>query len=191
LNNGHAVVDVLQQFIGVVVKIVHDSKIVPSATSSDPRDPQRQNRMCVVKKRRPRKRLASISGMIPSRALWLWRDYRVPGDSPESLDRPDTPALRTSERGRGLRPTHFRRPFANDSDDGGHRHVVLFARRYQTRFYKLEIGNSVVRAYTPERSFGTILVGIGFASYLVPVLKPAVEVTASHKDKSHVKYLTS
>ena len=64
----------------------------------------------------------------------------------------------------------------------------LFARRYQTRFCKLEIGKSVVRTYTPERSFGTILVGIGFASYLVPVLKPAVEVTPSHKDKSHVKY---
>jgi arginine decarboxylase len=66
----------------------------------------------------------------------------------------------------------------------------LFARRYQTRFYKLEIGKSVVRTYTPERSFGTILVGIGFASYLVPVLKPAVDVTLSHKDKSHVKYAT-
>ena len=66
----------------------------------------------------------------------------------------------------------------------------LFARRYQKRFYKLEIGKSVVRTYTPERSFGTILVGIGFASYLVPVLKPAVDVTPSHKDKSHVKYAT-
>jgi len=63
----------------------------------------------------------------------------------------------------------------------------LFARRYQKRFYKLEIEKSVVRTYTPERSFGTILVGIGFASYLVPVLKSAVEVTPSHKDKSHVK----
>jgi len=66
----------------------------------------------------------------------------------------------------------------------------LFARRYQTRFYRLEIGKSVVRTYTPQRSFGTILVGIGFASYLVPVLEAAVEVTASHKDKSHVKYTT-
>jgi hypothetical protein len=66
----------------------------------------------------------------------------------------------------------------------------LFARRYQTRFYKLEIGKSVVRTYTPEKSFGTILVGIGFASYLVPILKPAVDVTPSHKDKSHVKYTT-
>ena len=66
----------------------------------------------------------------------------------------------------------------------------LFARRYQKRLYKLEIGKSVVRTYTPERSFGTILVGIGFASYLVPVLKPEVDVTPSHKDKSHVKYAT-
>jgi pyruvoyl-dependent arginine decarboxylase (PvlArgDC) len=65
-----------------------------------------------------------------------------------------------------------------------------FARRYKTRFYKLEFGKSVVRTYTPEKSFGTILVGIGFASFLVPVLKPEVEVTPSHKDKSHVKYTT-
>jgi arginine decarboxylase len=66
----------------------------------------------------------------------------------------------------------------------------LFARRYKTRFYKLEFGKSVVRTYTPEKSYGTILVGIGFASYLVPILKPAVQVTPSHKDKSHVKYTT-
>jgi arginine decarboxylase len=64
----------------------------------------------------------------------------------------------------------------------------LFARRYKTRLYRLEFGKSVVRTYTPEKSFGTILVGIGFASYLVPVLKSEVEVTHSHKDKSHVKY---
>jgi arginine decarboxylase len=64
----------------------------------------------------------------------------------------------------------------------------LFARRYQATFYKLEMGKSVVRTYTPEKSFGTIFVGIGFASYLVPVLKAAVDVTPSHKDKSHVKY---
>ncbi len=64
----------------------------------------------------------------------------------------------------------------------------LFERRYKTRFYRLEFGKSVVRTYTPEKSFGTILVGIGFASFLVPILKPEVEVTASHKDKSHVKY---
>ena len=66
----------------------------------------------------------------------------------------------------------------------------LFARRYETTIYKLEYGKSVVRTYTPEKSFGTILVGIGFASYLVPVLKSEVEVSPSHKDKSHVKYMT-
>jgi hypothetical protein len=66
----------------------------------------------------------------------------------------------------------------------------LFARRYKTRFYKLEFGKSVVRTYTPEKSFGSILVGIGFASYFAPVLRPEVEVTPSHKDKSHVKYTT-
>jgi hypothetical protein len=64
----------------------------------------------------------------------------------------------------------------------------LFEWRYKTRFYKLEFGTSVVRTYVPEKSFGTILVGIGFASYLVPVLKSEVAVTPSHKDKSHVKY---
>jgi arginine decarboxylase len=66
----------------------------------------------------------------------------------------------------------------------------LFARRYQSRFYRLEFGKSVVRTFTPEKSFGTILVGIGFASYLAPVLEPEVQVTPSHKDKSHVKYTT-
>lgn len=66
----------------------------------------------------------------------------------------------------------------------------LFERRYKTRFYKLEFGKSIVRTYVPEKSFGTILVGIGFASYLVPVLKAEVAVTPSHKDKSHVKYTT-
>jgi len=66
----------------------------------------------------------------------------------------------------------------------------LFERRYKTRFYKLEFGKSVVRTYVPEKSFGTILVGIGFASYLVPILKAEVGVTPSHKDKSHVKYTT-
>jgi len=66
----------------------------------------------------------------------------------------------------------------------------LFARRYEARFYKLEFGKTVIRTYTPGKSFGTILVGIGFASYLVPVLKPEVEVTPSYKDKSHVKYRT-
>jgi len=66
----------------------------------------------------------------------------------------------------------------------------LFAQRYKTKFYKLEFGKLVVRTFTPEKSFGTILVGIGFASYLVPVIKSEVEVTPSHKDKSHVKYTT-
>jgi arginine decarboxylase len=66
----------------------------------------------------------------------------------------------------------------------------LFARRYKTKFYRLEFGKLVVRTYTPEKPFGTILVGIGFASYLVPVLKSEVSVTPSHKDKSHVNYTT-
>ena len=66
----------------------------------------------------------------------------------------------------------------------------LFARRYKTRYYRLEFGKSVIRTYMPEKSFGTILVGIGFASYLVPVLKPEVKVSPSIKDKSHVKYMT-
>ena len=66
----------------------------------------------------------------------------------------------------------------------------LFERRYKSRFYKLEFWKSVVRTYTPEKSFGTILVGIGFASYLVPVLNPDVPITPSHKDKSYVKYTT-
>jgi hypothetical protein len=66
----------------------------------------------------------------------------------------------------------------------------LFERRYKTRFYKLEFGKSVVRTFTPEKLFGTVLVGIGFASYLVPLLRAEVAVTPSHKDKSHVKYPT-
>jgi hypothetical protein len=45
----------------------------------------------------------------------------------------------------------------------------LFERGYKTSFRKLEFGKSVVRTYVPEKSFRTILVGIGFASYLVPV----------------------
>jgi hypothetical protein len=63
----------------------------------------------------------------------------------------------------------------------------LFARRYRSRFHRLEFGKSVVRTLTPEKSFGTVLVGIGFASYLMPILQPEVRVTPSHKDKSHVK----
>src|SRR5271163_3366854 len=60
----------------------------------------------------------------------------------------------------------------------------LFARRYKAQHYKLEFGKSVLRTYTPDRSFGTILVGIGFASYLVPLLKSEIAVTPAHKDKS-------
>jgi hypothetical protein len=67
---------------------------------------------------------------------------------------------------------------------------AVLARRYQTRHYQLEFGKSVVRTFTPEKSLGTILVGIGFASYLVPLLNSEVDVVPSHKDKSHVKYVT-
>jgi arginine decarboxylase len=67
----------------------------------------------------------------------------------------------------------------------------LFARRYKERFYKVEFGKSVIRTFMPEKAFGTILVGIAFASYLVPILKTEVAVTPSHKDKSHVKYTTT
>jgi arginine decarboxylase len=66
----------------------------------------------------------------------------------------------------------------------------LFERRYKSKLYKLELGKSVVRTFTSEKSFGTILVGIGFVSYLVPVLEPEVKFTPTHKDKSHVKYTT-
>lgn len=66
----------------------------------------------------------------------------------------------------------------------------LFARRYRSRYYRLEFGKSVVRTFTPRKTFGTILVGLGFASYLVPVLGEELQVTPSHKDKSHVKYTT-
>jgi hypothetical protein len=33
----------------------------------------------------------------------------------------------------------------------------LFERRYKTTLYNLEFGKSVVRTYTPEKSFGSIL----------------------------------
>jgi arginine decarboxylase len=66
----------------------------------------------------------------------------------------------------------------------------LFARRYKADLYKLEFGKIVVRTFTPQKKFGTVLVGIGFASHLVPILKSEVSVTPSHKDKSHVKYTT-
>jgi arginine decarboxylase len=66
----------------------------------------------------------------------------------------------------------------------------LFMRRYSPELYRLEFGKSVVRTFTPAKSFGSVLVGIGFASYLSPVLKTEVDFTPSHKDKSHVRYKT-
>jgi arginine decarboxylase len=66
----------------------------------------------------------------------------------------------------------------------------LFERRYKEKLYKLSFGKTVVRSFTPEKKFGTVLVGIGFASYIVPVLKREIEVVPAHKDKSHVKYVT-
>jgi arginine decarboxylase len=66
----------------------------------------------------------------------------------------------------------------------------LFARRYSTSLYRLELGKIVVRAFIPSKAFGTVLVGIGFASYLSPALDSHVAIVASHKDKSHVKYTT-
>jgi arginine decarboxylase len=66
----------------------------------------------------------------------------------------------------------------------------LFARRYRSKFHRLEFGKSVVRTFSPQKSFGTILVGIGFASYLVPFFESDVRATPAHKDKSHVKYMT-
>jgi hypothetical protein len=65
----------------------------------------------------------------------------------------------------------------------------LFARRYESRLYKLDLGKSAVRTFTPGKSFGAILVVIGLASYLVPVLEEKVQVTPSHKNKSDVKYI--
>jgi arginine decarboxylase len=66
----------------------------------------------------------------------------------------------------------------------------LFARRYRSKFHRLEFGKSVVRTFTPHKSFGTILVGIGFASHLVPVFESSSHVKPTHKDKSHVNYTT-
>jgi arginine decarboxylase len=66
----------------------------------------------------------------------------------------------------------------------------LFARRYPSTLYRLEFGKSVVRTFTPTRHFGTVLVGIGFASYLSPVIARTRIVEPSHKDKSHVRYST-
>jgi arginine decarboxylase len=66
----------------------------------------------------------------------------------------------------------------------------LFARRYSPDIYRLEFGKMVIRTFTPKKKYGTVLIGIGFASYLSPVLEPKVDVTPTHKDKSHVKYTT-
>lgn len=66
----------------------------------------------------------------------------------------------------------------------------LFLRRYSPPLYRLELGKSVARTFTPAKTFGTVLVGIGFANYLFPVLKKDVKIMPSHKDKSHVKYTT-
>jgi arginine decarboxylase len=66
----------------------------------------------------------------------------------------------------------------------------LFARRYNPALYRLEFGKIVVRSFTPTKHFGTVLVGIGFATYLSPVLSTKHDVKPSHKDKSHVRYTT-
>ena len=66
----------------------------------------------------------------------------------------------------------------------------LFARRYSPKLQRLEFGKSVARTFTPKKSFGTVLVGIGFSSYLSPVLRSEVDFIPSYKDKSHVKYKT-
>src|SRR5262249_34878555 len=80
---------------------------------------------------------------------------------------------------------------ANGTTEEAHANLTeamegLFLRRYSSAVYKLEIGKSVVRTFTPEKSFGTVLVGIGFSSYLSPVLNNDVNISPSHKDKSHV-----
>jgi arginine decarboxylase len=64
----------------------------------------------------------------------------------------------------------------------------LFARRYSAALYRLETGKCVVRTFVPDRRYGSVLVGIGFSSYLSPVLERSVGVVPSHKDKSHVRY---
>jgi len=66
----------------------------------------------------------------------------------------------------------------------------LFARRYSADLYQLQLGKIVVRTFVPSKAFGTVLVGIGFSSYLSPILNPHVTIAASHKDKSHVRYST-
>jgi arginine decarboxylase len=66
----------------------------------------------------------------------------------------------------------------------------LFARRYSSTLYRLEFGKSVIRTFTPTKRYGTVLVGIGFASYLSPIVARTRIVIPSHKDKSHVRYTT-
>jgi arginine decarboxylase len=66
----------------------------------------------------------------------------------------------------------------------------LFARRYVPTLYRLEFGKSVIRTFTPVKQFGTVLVGIGFATYLSSTLATKPDIKPSHKDKSHVKYTT-
>jgi len=66
----------------------------------------------------------------------------------------------------------------------------LFERRYKKELYKLEFGKIVARTFTPQKKFGTVLVGIGFATHLIPIMSPEVSVTPAHKDKSHVRYST-
>jgi arginine decarboxylase len=67
----------------------------------------------------------------------------------------------------------------------------LFARRYDRVLYRLECGKAVVRSFTPQSRYGTVLVGIAFSSYLYPVLAEHHAHTPSHKDKSHVRYNTA
>ncbi len=83
------------------------------------------------------------------------------------------------------------------NDDTGHAEAnlqeamrQLFARRYSSDLYRLELGKIVVRTFVPSKAFGTVLVGIGFSSYLSPVLDSNVTIVPAHKDKSHVKYTT-
>jgi len=83
----------------------------------------------------------------------------------------------------------------SDSVEGAERNLQtamteLFARRYDPALYRLEFGKTVVRTFTPTKRYGTVLVGIGFATYLSPVLATTHEIKPAHKDKSHVRYST-
>ncbi len=68
--------------------------------------------------------------------------------------------------------------------------LELFARRYSSALYRLAVGKSVLRTFTSERKFATVLVGIGFSSYVAPIVQSEVRVMPAHKDKSHVQYAT-